>query len=144
MNSETATVLLLLLLGTIILLSRAGAIAARSIGQPPVVGEILVGLALGPALTYLATTTDGSFVRAAEPALSGLADIGLVLFMFVVGLDTGRNHLAELRLPVVSVAAASYAAPFATGFGLVEFAGITGSDNDSVAASCFSLSGRCS
>ena len=91
---------LLLLLSIIIIAAKlAGAFAGR-IGQPSVFGEILAGLVLGP--TFLNMLGWSLF---ATPAADGsapgmlavtrdLADVGVILLMFVAGLET---DVAELR-----------------------------------------------
>jgi Kef-type K+ transport system membrane component KefB len=85
--------LLLVQLVVILVTARALAWLLRWIGQPPVIGEMIAGLALGPLLFgALAPAWQGwLFAPASLPALNGLSQIGLVLFMFIVG--------AELRLP---------------------------------------------
>ncbi len=85
--------LLLLQLIAILATSRALAWLLRWVGQPPVIGEMIAGLALGP-LVFGALAPAAQawlFVPSSLPALDGLSQIGLVLFMFIVG--------AELRLP---------------------------------------------
>lgn len=84
--------LLLVQLVAILVTARALAWLLRWIGQPPVIGEMIAGLALGPLLFgALAPAWQGwLFAPASLPALDGLSQIGLVLFMFIVG--------AELRL----------------------------------------------
>ena len=91
---------LLLLLALVIAAAKtAGALASR-IGQPAVFGEIFVGLVLGP--TVLNVLGWPAFAPAGEsgepatllPALRDLAEIGVVLLMFVAGLET---DVAELR-----------------------------------------------
>jgi Kef-type K+ transport system membrane component KefB len=72
------------------------------LGQPPVLGEILAGILLGPTFFHGRITTT-LFPPALIPPLTALADIGLVLFMFVVGYEVdlrlirGRKQ-AELNL----------------------------------------------
>jgi Kef-type K+ transport system membrane component KefB len=85
--------LLLVQLVVILLTARGLAWLLRWIGQPPVIGEMIAGLALGPLVFgALAPAWQGwLFAPASLPALNGLSQIGLVLFMFIVG--------AELRLP---------------------------------------------
>ena len=85
--------LLLVQLVVILLTARGLAWLLRWIGQPPVIGEMIAGLALGPPVFgALAPAWQGwLFAPASLPALNGLSQIGLVLFMFIVG--------AELRLP---------------------------------------------
>ena len=79
----------------------AGALANR-IGQPSVFGEILAGLILGPTVLNvlgwpLFATTEPGAVHAAPDLLAvvrDFADIGVILLMFVAGLET---DLAEMR-----------------------------------------------
>ncbi|MEO8671426.1 MAG: cation:proton antiporter [Tahibacter sp.] len=80
---------LVVILGT----ARLLALLLRRIGQPPVIGEMLAGLALGPILLgSLAPEWHAQlFARESLGVLTGLSQIGLVLFMFIVG--------AELRMP---------------------------------------------
>jgi Kef-type K+ transport system membrane component KefB len=65
----------------------------RHIHQPPVIGEMLAGIALGPVVFGVLAPDWQGFLFAADSlaALDGLSQIGLVLFMFIVG--------AEIRLP---------------------------------------------
>ena len=65
----------------------------RHVHQPPVIGEMLTGIVLGPLVFgWLAPEWQGIlFAPESLSALEGLSELGLVLFMFVVG--------AELRLP---------------------------------------------
>ena len=80
---------LVVILGTARLLS----LLLRRLGQPPVIGEMTAGIVLGPIVFgALAPGLHAHvFEPASLPALDGLSQVGLVLFMFIVG--------AELRLP---------------------------------------------
>jgi Kef-type K+ transport system membrane component KefB len=93
---------LFLLLVIIILASKLAGALANRIGQPAVFGEILAGLLLGP--TFL-DVLNLPFFRTAPPTLHGaatslqgsvsdLADLGVLLLMFIAGLET---NLAEMR-----------------------------------------------
>ena len=64
----------------------------RRFGQPPVVGEIVGGLLLGKTLLGDAGT-DFLFPEEIRPYLQVLAAVGLVLFMFVVGLELDAKLL---------------------------------------------------
>ena len=54
------------------------------IGQPPVVGEIIAGILLGPTLFH-GKITATLFPATLRPPLSALANLGVVMFMFAVG-----------------------------------------------------------
>jgi Kef-type K+ transport system membrane component KefB len=83
----------------IIILARLLGIAAKLLGQPPVLGEILAGILLGPTFFHGAITKT-LFPAGLISPLTALADIGLVLFMFVVGYEVdlrlirGRERVA--------------------------------------------------
>ncbi|WP_257389010.1 cation:proton antiporter [Tahibacter caeni] len=85
--------LLLLQLVVILGASRVFAYVLRAFGQPPVIGEMIAGLALGPLLFgALAPGLHAQlFPPQSLPVLAGISQVGLVLFMFIVG--------AELRMP---------------------------------------------
>ncbi|SEQ07647.1 Kef-type K+ transport system, membrane component KefB [Streptomyces sp. yr375] len=105
---------LLLDFALILLLARAlGALAGR-IGQPPVMGEILAGVLMGPTL-FGSSVSDRLFPADIRPLLGALAQIGVALFMFVVGLELEHRVLrGRVRLTLVA-AAGSTLVPFAFG-----------------------------
>ena len=80
---------LVLILGTARLLS----LVLRRLGQPPVIGEMTAGIVLGPVVlgALFPQWHAHVFEPSSLPALDGLSQVGLVLFMFIVG--------AELRFP---------------------------------------------
>src|SRR6478609_7979690 len=104
----------------IMIVARVFGRLAKAVGQPPVVGEIIAGIALGPSLLgLLPGDLDGKlFPAEVLPYLSILAQLGLVLFMFIVGLELdmllirGREKLAG------TISTASVALPFALGAAL--------------------------
>lgn len=112
--------LLLLQLAAIVAAARLGAFAFRTLGQPEVVGEILAGLLLGPSgLGRVApewfTLVPGDETRF---ALRVLSELGLVLLMFLVGLEFDFGHLRHVGRTAGAVAAAGIALPFAMGAAL--------------------------
>ncbi|WP_438289709.1 cation:proton antiporter domain-containing protein [Streptomyces sp. HUAS TT7] len=61
--------------------------ALTRVGQPPVVGEILTGILLGPMI--LPASVSGHLLPdSTRPALTALASVGLATFMFLVGYET--------------------------------------------------------
>ncbi len=125
----------LLQLALIVLAARgAGALALRW-GQSAVVGEILVGVLLGPSLFGAVAPQAFQTVFRSTPAepLTILSQVGLLLLMFQIGLEFAFSHLAQRvhRRTVWAVAGAGLAAPFAIGaaFGLLVPREIAGTDN---------------
>lgn len=95
-----------------------GALAVR-VGQPPVIGEIIAGIALGPSL--LGALAPGAFElvfpAASLNTLSLLSQIGVVLFMFIVGMELDAHHLSKRAHSAVVVSHASIVVPFFLGVG---------------------------
>lgn len=85
-----------------------GELAAR-LGAPPVIGELLAGVLLGPSLL--------GWVEPA-PVIRLLAEIGIILLLFEVGLETDILRLARTGLKPVIVALVGVTAPLAGGFGV--------------------------
>ncbi|HET7525803.1 MAG TPA: cation:proton antiporter, partial [Burkholderiaceae bacterium] len=125
----------LLQLAVIVLAARAGGALALRWGQSAVVGEIAVGVLLGPSLFgALAPQAFATVFRStpAEP-LTILSQVGLLLLMFQIGLEFDFSQLAQRahRRTVWAVAGAGLAAPFAIGaaLGAVMPHEIAGTDN---------------
>lgn len=90
----------------------------RKRNQPPVIAEILAGLALGPCvLGYLPGNLPTLlFPLMARPFLTVLANVGLVLFMFVVGFEIDLPGMKQMRGSAAAVASVSVFVPFSVGF----------------------------
>ncbi|GAA5144373.1 cation:proton antiporter [Nocardioides marinquilinus] len=109
--------LILAQLALIIVVARLAGKAAGRVGVPPVVGEIAAGVLLGPSL--LGMELSGKIFPAdTRPFLSLLASIGLVLFMFVVGLELDVKLVKGRGRVAGSVSIASILLPFTLGVGL--------------------------
>ncbi|BBH67839.1 hypothetical protein ACTI_45240 [Actinoplanes sp. OR16] len=111
----------MLLAGLALIITAArllGSLVQR-LGQPRVVGEILAGVLLGP--TVLGTGLSAALLPGdVRPYLAGLAAIGLVLFMFLIGLELDHRVVASVGRKTVSVTVGSIVVPFVLG-GLLAF-----------------------
>jgi K+:H+ antiporter len=109
--------LLLFDLALIIVLARLLGLAAKRIGQPPVLGEIIAGILLGPTL-FNGKLTSALFPMPLLPPLTALADLGLVLFMFVVGYEVDLRLVRGRERIAASVSVSSIVLPLVLGTGL--------------------------
>jgi Kef-type K+ transport system membrane component KefB len=111
-------VLLLLQIAVILAVCRLLHGLCERIGQPPVIGEIIAGLLLGPSLFgWLAPSLFARlFPPASLPALNALSQIGLVLFMFLVGLHLDLAEVWALRGVAGLAGLLSIVVPFVAGF----------------------------
>ena len=114
-KNESLLFYTLLELTIIVLAGRIGGGIARRVGQSPAVGEIIVGIMLGPSLFGLIAPENFAFVfRSAPPEpLQILSSLGLVLLMFQIGLEFDFRHLSERlnRAAVLRVSIACLVAP---------------------------------
>jgi Kef-type K+ transport system membrane component KefB len=91
-----------------------GSAAQRWLGQPRVVGEMIAGVILGPSLFGLLTPDVQSLIFPAEskPVLYVLAQLGVGLYMFLVGLGFDRGEFRASGKSAAFVSIAGIAAPF--------------------------------
>jgi len=110
----------LLTLAAVIALGRALNVAFRYIGQPPVIGEVVAGILLGPSLLgwLWPEATAMLLPPAAVPALGAVAQLGIVLYMFVVGLELNVFALERRGHAAVAISHASIILPFVLGAAL--------------------------
>jgi Kef-type K+ transport system membrane component KefB len=101
----------------IIILARLLGTAAKLLGQPPVLGEILAGILLGPTFFHGAITK-ALFPASLIPPLTALADIGLVLFMFVVGYEVDLRLIRGRERVAAGVSLGSVILPLGLGTAL--------------------------
>ncbi|WP_424211359.1 cation:proton antiporter [Streptomyces sp. BI20] len=108
---------LLIAVPAVILASQAGATLFRRFGQPPVVGEIATGILLGPSLLgRLWPEAQGwLFPPAVLPYTSALGQLGLLAFMFLVGLELDLKNLRGHTRVAVAVSQAGMLLPLALG-----------------------------
>lgn len=116
----------LLELTVIVLAGRIGGAVAKRCGQSTAVGEIIIGILLGPSLFGLIAPNTFEFVFHSAPpdALQILSGLGLILLMFQIGMEFDFAHLTQPanRSAVIRVSLACLILPFAGGFALGFFA----------------------
>src|SRR5215469_4686265 len=107
----------LLALVVVIATARAMGWMFRSAKQPQVVGEILAGIILGPSLLgRLAPSAEGYlFPTSVGPFLNVISQVGVILYMFLVGLELDPALLRKRGHATVAISHASILAPFLLG-----------------------------
>ncbi|KAJ5502586.1 Cation/H+ exchanger [Penicillium fimorum] len=86
------------------------------IRQPRVIAEVIGGIVLGPSVMgRIPGFTDAIFPTASIPSLNVVANLGLVLFLFLVGLETDLRFLISNWRVALSVSAAGMILPFGLG-----------------------------
>ncbi len=131
---------MLLALVVVIATARAMGYVFRSANQPPVVGEILAGIVLGPSLLgRLAPGAEGYlFPATVGPFLNIIAQVGVILYMFLVGLELDPALLRKRGHTTVAISHASIVAPFLMGAAIALYLYPKLSSID-VPFTCFSL-----
>ena len=122
-NLQHPLAILLLQIITIIIVARVFGWIFRKIGQPSVIGEIIAGIFLGPSLVgmYFPEYSALLFPTESLGNLQFLSQIGLILFMFVVGMELDLKVLKNKANDAVVISHASIIFPFALGIGLSYF-----------------------
>ncbi len=115
--------ILLLQIVVIIVVARFFAFICQKIGQPTVIGEILAGIFLGPSFVghYFPEFSSFLFPAASLGNLQFLSQIGLVLFMFIVGMELDLKVLKNKAQDAIIISHASIVIPFAMGMGLAYY-----------------------
>lgn len=119
------TPLSILLTQIIVILAMAGFFRRlfRRLGQPPVMGEMVAGIVLGPSVLGLIYPPALSFLFPASSleTLRQLSQIGVVLFMFIVGMELNVRYVREKGSAAVMISHASIVVPFLLGTALSLF-----------------------
>ena len=107
----------LLALVVVILVARAVGSLFRYLHQPPVVGEILAGILLGPSLLGRVAPALSHYLlpNSVAPFLGVLSQVGVILYMFLVGVELDPGLLRKRGHATVAISHASIVAPFLLG-----------------------------
>lgn len=110
----------LLALAVVLAAARSVGFVFRRIGQPAVVGEIAAGLLLGPSLLGRVAPGLSAYLLPPEvaPVLGAISQVGVLLFLFLVGLEIDLALLVRRGQTSVAVSHASIVVPFLLGAGL--------------------------
>lgn len=102
---------------TIVVVARILGWIFKKIGQPTVIGEIIAGILLGPSLvgSLLPGFSDALFPDSSLGNLQFLSQFGLILFMFMVGMELDLKTLKNKAREAVLISHASIIIPFALG-----------------------------
>ena len=104
---------LLFAVALLVLAAKGGGLIAERAGQPPVLGELLAGVLVGNALPWLTGADVGRFRE--DPTLLFLAEVGVLVLLFDVGLEVDLRALWRVGVPSLLVAGAGVVAPLLVG-----------------------------
>ena len=110
----------LLALAAVITAARLVGMVFRRLGEPPVIGEVIAGIMLGPSLLGRVWPAGAEYILppAVAPFLGVFAQVGVVLYMFLVGLDLNTGYLRRNADAALSISHASIVIPFLLGAAL--------------------------
>lgn len=119
-NLREPLCILLLQIIVILIAAKIMSALAQKIGQPRVIGEIIAGIMLGPSLLGVAfpETLTFLFPASSMPSLKLLSELGVIIFMFLVGMEMNGRRLQEKASAAVFISHASIIAPFFLGVAL--------------------------
>ena len=122
-NLEHPLAVLLAQIVTIIFTARVLGWICKKIGQPMVIGEIVAGIILGPSLIgfYFPEFSTALFPDHSLSNLQFISQIGLILFMFIIGMELDLKVLRNKAHDAIVISHASIIIPFAMGMGLAYF-----------------------
>jgi K+:H+ antiporter len=107
----------LIALIAVVTIGRLLGLLFRFVGQPPVIGEVVGGIFLGPSLLGRVWPRAAEFILppAVTPYLEVIAQLGVILYMFLVGLELNPTALRKHARSVVAISQTGIVVPFLTG-----------------------------
>lgn len=119
-KAEAFLLTIIIQLAVIIAVARLAGNAARRLGHPMVVGEVLAGLILGPSFLgrLFPTLSAALFPPSTGEVINIISQIGLILLMFLIGLEFDFGHIRAHGRTSALVALCGIVLPFALGLGI--------------------------
>ena len=114
--SEHEVLLFLIQMALLVGVARVMGWAMKSIGQPPVVGELLAGVVLGPTIFGRIAPNSFEWVfgdMTVRSVMFGLAWLGVIMLLVAIGFETDLAIIARYRSAALWVAAGALLFPFA-------------------------------
>jgi len=102
-------------LGVLVVLAKFAGLLSERLGQPSVLGELLVGIVLGNVASSLFISGGVAFIRS-DPTLQVLAEMGVLILLFDVGLEVDLRALVRVGPSALLVGLIGVAAPLALGW----------------------------
>ena len=117
MSTQQLTVYFFLQLTCILLISRAMSRGMSAIRQPAVIGEMIAGVLLGPSFFGLVAPSlqQALFPPETLPMIGVVSQLGLVLYMFVVGAHLQTDHIRRVYRSAFAISLAGVVVPFVLG-----------------------------
>ena len=122
-NLTDPLAILLLQIIVIIGFARFFGFLFKKIGQPAVIGEIVAGIVLGPSIigSFFPEINHFLFPAASLGSLNFISQIGLILFMFIIGMELDLKAISKQAYGAVIISHASIIIPYTLGMGLAYF-----------------------
>jgi Kef-type K+ transport system membrane component KefB len=120
MTGRDALVHVLVALAAVLVTGRLLGLLFRRVGQPPVIGEVVGGILLGPSLLGQVWPAAAAFVLPPEvaPFLGVISQLGVIFYMFLVGLELDLGLLRQSARATIAISQACIVVPFLLGAAL--------------------------
>lgn len=115
-DGGSAVTTVFMMLAVLVTAARVGGWLATRIGQPSVLGELIAGILVGPSLLGLADPSN--------PYLHLIAEFGVVILLFEIGLHTDLSSLLKVGPAAVSVGLVGVVLPFGLGYATATWFGL--------------------